>query len=275
MLAARAFIRGREEGRVAENLLAIENVTIGYGRGTTALNGVSLAVPDGQVVSVLGSNGAGKSTLLRAICGTLPLHGGSLRSGQVMFDGIRIDGRQPAAVVAAGIRLVPEGRQIFAGMTVEENLLIGGLRGISRRQRRVRLREIYEAFPVLERRRHQRAILLSGGEQQMLAVGRGLMGRPRLLMLDEPSLGLAPTMIGQVARLIESIAQQGTAILLAEQNASMALRLARQVVVLRTGTVAFAGGPAQLRADEDLHRVYFGSSGTGENRPAVTGPAAS
>ncbi len=245
-----------------ETLLMVQNVTITYGAGTTALDDVSLDVPDGQIVSVLGSNGAGKSTLLRAICGTLPLHGGSVRSGLVRFEGARIDRRSPADVVAAGIRLVPEGRRIFAGMTVEENLLIGGLRGIRRRQRRARLQEMYEVFPILGTRRHQRAILLSGGEQQMLAVGRGLMGRPRLLMLDEPSLGLAPTVINRVASLIETIAEQGTTILLIEQNAAMALRLARQVVVLRAGTVAFAGSSAELRADEELHRVYFGSSGS-------------
>jgi ABC-type branched-subunit amino acid transport system ATPase component len=123
---------------------------------------------------------------------------------------------------------------------------------------------MYEVFPILGTRRHQRAILLSGGEQQMLAVGRGLMGRPRLLMLDEPSLGLAPTVIDRVASLVEVIAEQGTTILLIEQNAAMALRLARQVVVLRAGTVAFAGSSAELRADEELHRVYFGSGGSGE-----------
>jgi ABC-type branched-subunit amino acid transport system ATPase component len=246
---------------VADILLAVEHMTAGYGKGTTALADVSLAVPDGQVVSVLGSNGAGKSTLLRAICGTLPLHGGAVRAGHVTFGGRRLDGRSAADIVAVGIRLVPEGRRIFSGMTVEENLLIGGLRGTRRRQRRARLREMYELFPVLGQRRGRRAVLLSGGEQQMLAIGRGLMGRPRLLLLDEPSLGLAPVVIDRVASLIGDIAAQGTTILLVEQNASMALRLARDVVVLRAGRVAFAGSAAELSADEELHQVYFGAGG--------------
>lgn len=258
-------------GNVADILLAVEHVTAGYGRGTTALEDVSVIVPEGEVVSVLGSNGAGKSTLLRSICGTLPLHGGVMRAGQVTFDSHRLDSRGTFGAVAAGIRLVPEGRRIFAGMTVEENLLIGGLRGISRRQRRMRVREMYEVFPVLGQRRSQRAILLSGGEQQMLAIGRGLMGEPRLLLLDEPSLGLAPAVIDRVADLIGGIAVKGTTILLVEQNASMALRLARDVVVLRTGTVAFAGSAAELAADEDLHRVYFGSAGRSGQLPAATG----
>jgi branched-chain amino acid transport system ATP-binding protein len=263
---------------VADILLAVDHVTAGYGKGTTALGDVSVAVPDGQVVSVLGSNGAGKSTLLRAICGTLPLHGGALRGGYVTFGGRRMDGRSPADIVAAGIRLVPEGRRIFAGMTVEENLLIGGLRGTGRRQRRVRLAEMYELFPVLGHRRDRRAILLSGGEQQMLAIGRALMGSPRLLLLDEPSLGLAPVIIDRVAGLIADIAAQGTTILLVEQNASMALRLARDVVVLRAGSVAFAGSTAELAdADEELHRVYFGSAGedaqlTAQALPTTSGP---
>jgi branched-chain amino acid transport system ATP-binding protein len=254
---------------VAGILLEVEHVTAGYGRGTTALEDVSVAVPDGRVVSVLGSNGAGKSTLLRAVCGTLPLHGGAVRSGRITFDGRRLDGRPAADAVAAGIRLVPEGRRIFAGMTVEENLLIGGLRGIGRGQRRARLREMYDLFPVLGQRRNGRAILLSGGEQQMLAIGRGLMGRPRLLVLDEPSLGLAPVIIDRVAALIGDIADAGTAILLVEQNASLALRLARDVVVLRAGHVAFAGSAAELAGDEELHRVYFGSAGSGNGTPAA------
>jgi ABC-type branched-subunit amino acid transport system ATPase component len=255
---------------VADILLEVENVTAGYGRGTTALEDVSVAVPDGQVVSVLGSNGAGKSTLLRAICGTLPMHGGAVRSGLVTFDGRRLDGRPAADAVAAGIRLVPEGRRIFAGMTVEENLLIGGLRGTGRGQRRTRLREMYDLFPVLGQRRDRRAILLSGGEQQMLAIGRGLMGHPRLLLLDEPSLGLAPVIIDRVAALIGDIASAGTTILLVEQNASLALRLARDVVVLRAGGVAFNGSAAELAADEELHRVYFGSAAAPGPAPAGT-----
>ena len=248
---------------MAEKLLRVEDVTIGYGRGTTALADVSLVVPEGEIVSVLGSNGAGKSTLLHGISGTLPVRGGTLRSGRIFFRGARIDGRSTAAIVSAGIRLVPEGRHTFPGMSVEENLLIGGLRGAGgSRRRRARLREMYDVFPILAKRRSQRAILLSGGEQQMLVIARGLMGNPRLLMLDEPSLGLAPTVIDQVAGLIERIATDGTTILLVEQNASVALRLARHVVVLRNGTVEFSGPTEQLRTQVNLHSVYFGSTGS-------------
>jgi branched-chain amino acid transport system ATP-binding protein len=243
-----------------DDLLCVEHLCVGYGRGTTAVNDVSLTVATSSVVSLLGSNGAGKSTLLRAICGTLALHGGAIRSGAITLRGRRIDRMAAARVVQAGIRLVPEGRRIFAGMSVEENLMIGGLRGIGRAERRTRAKEIYDAFPVLGRKRTQRAVLLSGGEQQMLAIGRGLMGRPDLLLLDEPSLGLAPTMIAQMATVIERIAGRGTSILLVEQNASMALRLAQRVVVLRSGRMAFSGSTAQLASDEELHRMYFGSS---------------
>jgi ABC-type branched-subunit amino acid transport system ATPase component len=206
------------------------------------------------------------------------MHGGSLRSGRIDFDGRSIDGRPTAAIVSAGIRLVPEGRHTFPGMTVEENLLIGSLRGVRGRARRVRLQEMYDLFPILGSRKSQRAVLLSGGEQQMLVIARGLMGGPQLLMLDEPSLGLAPTVIDQVAELIDRIAQSGTTILLAEQNASVALRLARSVMVLRHGTVAFAGATEELRARPDINSIYFGStastgdigSPTSEHTPAVT-----
>jgi len=241
-------------------LLDVEDLSVGYGRGISALRGVGLTVPAATVVSLLGSNGAGKSTLLRAVCGTLMLHGGAVRAGRIRFDGHRVDGWSPARIVEAGVRLVPEGRRIFAGMTVEENLVIGGLRGAGRRQRRERIAELYATFPVLERKRHQRAVLLSGGEQQMLAIGRGLMSRPRLLLLDEPSLGLAPTMIAQVADVIRRISDRGTAILLVEQNASMALRLAERVVVLRTGAAVFSGTTRELQTDDALHRVYFGTA---------------
>lgn len=241
-------------------LLEVDALAAGYGRGTTALRDVSLHIPEQGVVSLLGSNGAGKTTLLRAISGTLPLHSGGIRNGSIRFRGERIDGESTSKLVRRGIRLVPEGRRILVGMSVEENLLIGGLRGLKRGERRARLMEIYEGFPVLSRKRGQRAVLLSGGEQQMLAIGRGLMSRPSLLMLDEPSLGLAPTMINQMADIIQAIAERGTAVLLVEQNASMALRLAHHVVVLRTGSTAFSGTPAELKTDDALHRVYFGGN---------------
>jgi len=249
-------------------LLDLSAVSAGYGVGTLALSEVSLSVPTGGVVSLLGSNGAGKSTLLRAVCGTLGLVGGALRGGSIRFAGEPIQRWRPDRIVEAGIRLVPEGRRIFADMTVEENLLIGGLRGVNRRQRARRVKEMQEAFPVLGRKRHDRAVLLSGGEQQMLAIGRALMSGPRMLLLDEPSLGLAPTMIEQVSRIVRRIAEEGTSILLVEQNASMAMGLADAVVVLRTGRTAFVGTPGDLQEHDELRRAYFGSGETKTEVPA-------
>jgi ABC-type branched-subunit amino acid transport system ATPase component len=208
-------------------------------------------------VAVLGGNGAGKSTLLRAISGTLPFAGGSVDGGTILLAGRRLRRPDPAAVVRAGVVQVPEGRQIFEHLTVEENLRAGGL--VSGRRFRATARDrVYELFPVLRQRSGQRAGLLSGGEQQMLAIGRALMAAPRLLLLDEPSLGLAPQMVERIAEVIAEIHRQGTSVLLVEQNAALALDLADAAYVLEVGRVALHGTAAQLAATDEVRDRYLG-----------------
>ncbi|MEU0398890.1 ABC transporter ATP-binding protein [Streptomyces sp. NPDC006197] len=238
--------------------LEVTDLSAGYGP-VRALRRVSLTVPEGAVVTVLGGNGAGKSTLLRAVSRTLSFHGGTVTSGTVVFGGRPIGGLAPDRVVAAGVSQVPEGRQVFARMTVEDNLRAGalGARG-DRRAKASALRRVHELFPVLADRSHQRAGLLSGGEQQMLAVGRALMASPKLLLLDEPSLGLAPLMAARIADTIREINAQGTAVLLVEQNAALALRLADRAYVLEVGEVSLSGPAAELAASDEVRRRYLG-----------------
>ena len=210
------------------------------------------------MVAVLGSNGAGKTTLLRAVSGNLHGVGGAIDAGTISFDGRRLDGRPPAAIVGDGVVQVPEGRQIFTRLTVEENLRIGGF---SRRDRAAKARtraRVLELFPVLHDRRHERAGLLSGGQQQMLAIGRALMASPRLLLLDEPSLGLAPQVVAQIGQVVQTINEQGTAVLLVEQNATMALQVATHAVVLTVGEVSLRGTGTELAADERIRELYLG-----------------
>lgn len=238
-------------------MLTVADLSVRYGRSVAALHGVSLEVPDRSVTAVLGSNGAGKSTLLRAISGTLGLHKGTVTSGRVEHDGRRIDNLDPATVVRHKVVQVPEGRQVFARMSVEENLRAGGLSvpGSDRDEARER---VFELFPVLRERAGQAAGLLSGGEQQMLAIGRALMTTPQVLLLDEPSLGLAPQMIARIGRIVQEINSQGTSIVLVEQNATMALRVADHAVVLDVGEVALEGPADELAASEDVQRLYLG-----------------
>ncbi|PRX44717.1 amino acid/amide ABC transporter ATP-binding protein 2 (HAAT family) [Prauserella shujinwangii] len=239
-------------------MLTVRNLHVRYGRSVAALHGIDLDVPDDGVLAVLGSNGAGKSTLLRTISGTLRLHRGTVSGGEVRYGERRIDRLDPAAIVGLGVVGVPEGRQIFARMSVDENLRAGGI-GARSAEDRARARErVHELFPVLAERARQRAGLLSGGEQQMLAIGRALMAGPKLLLLDEPSLGLAPKIVERIAGIIREIHQQGTAVVLVEQNAVMALQVADQAVVLETGTVALAGSAAELSASEEVQRLYLG-----------------
>lgn len=238
--------------------LVVRDVSVGYGP-VRALRRVSLDLPDGAVVAVLGGNGAGKSTLLRAISRTLSFHGGALTSGDIHFGGRRIEGLAPDRVVGAGISQVPEGRRVFARMTVTDNLRAGALGGTgSRAVKAAALRRVHDLFPVLAERGTQRAGLLSGGEQQMLAVGRALMASPRLLLLDEPSLGLAPLMAARIADTIREINAQGTSVLLVEQNAALALRLASTAYVLDVGEVALAGPADELAATDEVRRRYLG-----------------
>lgn len=237
--------------------LEIRSLSVGYGP-VRALRDVSVDVPAGTITAVLGGNGAGKTTLLRAVSRTLGFHRGS-GTGTIHFDGRPLDGLRPAQVVAAGVVQVPEGRQVFARMTVADNLRAGalGARG-GRREAAGTLARVHELFPVLAQRAHQKAGLLSGGEQQMLAMGRALMAGPRLLLLDEPSLGLAPLMAAKIAETVQEINAGGTSVLLVEQNAAIALRLAATAYVLDVGEVALGGPAAELAATDEVRRRYLG-----------------
>jgi branched-chain amino acid transport system ATP-binding protein len=239
-------------------VLEVSDLEVTYGGAVQALRGISLDVPDGKVVAVLGSNGAGKTTLLRTISSTLRLHRGRVEAGSISFDGRSLAGRDASAVVGAGIVQVPEGRRIFSRLTVEENLRAGGMGSKDKAAKAKAQGRVFDLFPVLAERRSQRGGLLSGGEQQMLAIGRALMSGPRLLLLDEPSLGLAPQMVGRIARIVREIHSQGTAVVLVEQNATMALRVADRAVVLEVGRVALTGTAAELSASDDVQRLYLG-----------------
>ncbi len=238
-------------------MLSVRGLVTGYGANKTVLDGVDMEVADGHVVAVLGSNGAGKSTLLRAISGTLPMHGGARYAGSIELDGVAVHTKSPAAVTRAGIVQSPEGRQVFSRMTVEENLRAGALS--TPRARRAPARDrVLELFPILGQRSNQRAGLLSGGEQQMLAIGRALMSEPRVLLLDEPSLGLAPKLIDQIGEIVATINEQGTPVVLVEQNAAMALRVAHEGIVLEVGKVAMSGAADELASSADIQALYLG-----------------
>jgi branched-chain amino acid transport system ATP-binding protein len=214
---------------------------------------VSLEVRTGEIVTLIGSNGAGKTTTLRAICGLLPLRG-----GRVELDGASVGGLPPSAVVAGGIAHVPEGRQLFPSMTVLENLELGARTPESRRRHTETLDRVFALFPRLAERRRQLAGTLSGGEQQMTAIGRALMARPRLLMLDEPSLGLAPVVVTAIFENLRVINADGVTVLLVEQNVLRALRLAHRGYVLENGTIVLEGPAERLLADERIKRAYLG-----------------
>ncbi|MFL5913497.1 MAG: ABC transporter ATP-binding protein [Gaiellaceae bacterium] len=239
-------------------MLTIRDLRVSYGGAIVGVRNVSLDVPAGAIVAVLGSNGAGKTTLLRAISGVLGEHGGAVDRGRIAFEGHSVLGRSAAAIVAAGIVQAPEGRGIFERLTVAENLRIGGfaVRGGTAAARARQL--VDELFPILRDKRDQRAGLLSGGQQQMLAIGRALMAAPRLLLLDEPSLGLAPKVVGQIGQVIKEINARGTTVMLVEQNAAMALAVATHALVLTTGEVSLSGPAAELAADDTVRDLYLG-----------------
>ncbi len=230
-----------------------------------------MEVPEGAVLAVLGANGAGKSTLLRAISGTLPLQGGTVDAGSVHFEGRDVRGIGPADVVRAGIVQVPEGRRIFGELTVEENLRAGAITVRSADARRRAYDRVVDLFPRLGERRRQRAVLLSGGEQQMLAIGRALMSEPKLLLLDEPSLGLAPKVVERIAEVIREINRQGTSVVLVEQNAAMALDVAGAAYVLEVGQVALHGSAAELASSSDVQERYLGGSTAAPAGPRTNG----
>jgi branched-chain amino acid transport system ATP-binding protein len=217
------------------------------------LHGVTFEVSAGEIVSLVGANGAGKTTLLRAVSGVLPV-----RRGRIRLEGQAIEGLGPAAVVRRGIVQVPEGRRIFPELTVLENLLVGGSHPGVRARRATTLDEVLALFPMLRERRAQLGGTLSGGEQQMLAIGRGLMARPRLLMLDEPSLGLAPLMVATLFDVIRQVNAAGVTILLVEQNVARALAIATRGYVLENGQITLAGTGAALLAAPEVRRAYLG-----------------
>ena len=232
-------------------LLRLDGVEAGYG-DLTAITGVSLEVRPGEAVSLIGSNGAGKTTTLRAISGLLPL-----RAGRIEFDGARLDGLRSAEIVARGIAHVPEGRQLFPSLTVRDNLELGA--GASNRARRADTLElVFALFPRLRERERQRAGTLSGGEQQMCAIGRGLMARPRLLLLDEPSLGLAPVMVKLIFETLQRVNDTGTTIMLVEQNVPRALQLSHRGYVLENGRLVLDGTRASLLASPHVKHAYLG-----------------
>jgi branched-chain amino acid transport system ATP-binding protein len=246
-------------------MLSVRGLRVSYGGTVQALRGVDLEVGDDEVVAVLGSNGAGKTTLLRTISGTLRMHRGRVEAGSISFDETGLGGKDPARCVEMGLVQVPEGRRIFARLTVEENLRAGGLGSRDRAAKARAETRVLDLFPVLSDRRHSRAGLLSGGEQQMLAIGRGLMAGPKLLLLDEPSLGLAPQMIGRIGEVVREINHQGTAVLLVEQNATMALAVADSAFVLDVGKVSLRGPAAELARTDAVQRLYLGH-GPGDAR---------
>jgi branched-chain amino acid transport system ATP-binding protein len=237
-------------------MLQVHNLEVVYDDIMLVLRGVSLSVPPGQIVALLGANGAGKSTLLRALTGLLDVHHGKVTRGRVALDGEPVHQLRPAALVRRGISQVMEGRRIFGELTVEENLKLGG--HTNPRQFRSRSEQVFGLFPVLAQRRRDRAGYLSGGEQQMLAIGRAMMARPRYLLLDEPSLGLAPRLVEQVRDIIVEINKTGTGVLLVEQNATMALSIASHGYVLETGQVVLDKPAAELLADDDVREFYLG-----------------
>jgi branched-chain amino acid transport system ATP-binding protein len=233
-------------------LLQVDDAVVHY-KKVAALKGISMAVPEGGIVTIIGANGAGKSTTLRAISGLI-----GLTSGEIRYDGHRIDGLAPEKIVGLGIAQVPEGRRVFPELTVLENLNIGAFlrrdtAGIARD-----LESVFGHFPRLEERAGQWGKTLSGGEQQMLAMGRALMAKPKLLLMDEPSLGLAPIMVQEIANIIVNINKMGVSVVLVEQNAELALRLANYAYVLETGSIALEGPANELHENDHVRRAYLG-----------------
>lgn len=240
------------------HILRVSGVEVVYNDVILVLRGVSLAVPTGTIVALLGANGAGKTTLLRAISGLLRVHRGKITKGTVELDGEGIVGQDAAAIVRKGISQVMEGRRIFAELTVDENLRTGGFTRKDKAELKASYERVMELFPILRDRRKSTAGYLSGGEQQMVAMGRALMASPRVLLLDEPSLGLAPLIVEQIRQIIVDINQQGTSVLLVEQNATMALSIAHTGFVLEHGKVVKDGPASELLADKDIQEFYLG-----------------
>ena len=247
-------------------MLEVRGIEVVYNDVVLALRGVSFDVEDGAIVTVLGANGAGKTTTLRAISGLLPVHNARITKGSITFDGERIDRLDAASVVRRGIAQVLEGRRIFVELSVEENLRAGAFTRRDGAGVKQTYDRVMSLFPVLAQRRRSVAGYLSGGEQQMLAIARGLMASPKVLLLDEPSLGLAPKIVSQIRDIIVEINQSGTAVLLVEQNASMALQIARHGYIVENGKVVMDKPAADLLGDEDVREFYLGLRAEGAGR---------
>lgn len=244
----------RKDGMSSEPLLAVSGLTAGYGAGAV-LHGIDFSVAAGEICAVLGPNGAGKTTLLRALSGLVRIR------GSITLAGDEIGGRAPEKVARSGVAHVPEGRGTFAPLTVEENLRLGAYSRTRFRRGGLdtELRRIYEYFPVLRDRQHEKAGRLSGGQQQMLALGRALVSRPRLLLLDEPSLGLAPLVTRELFHIVQTVnSEEHTTVIVVEQNAQLALRTAHRAYVLESGQIALSGAAPDIAADEQVARSYLG-----------------
>jgi branched-chain amino acid transport system ATP-binding protein len=247
-------------------VLELKNVQVVYDEVILVLRGLSLTVADGELVALLGANGAGKSTTLKAISGLLPSENGEIEDGTIEYHGAALSGRDPARIVRLGICQVMEGRRVFEHLTAEENLRAGGFTSKNGSFAHD-LAMVYDYFPRLKERRKQRAGYLSGGEQQMLAIGRALMAHPKLLMLDEPSLGLAPRLVTEIFEIIRRLNQElGTTILVVEQNARLALEVAHRGYVMEGGRVVLEGEAAALRSNPDVQEFYLGLTESGEQK---------
>ena len=253
-------------------ILSVESIEATYSQTIRALNGVSLSVRRGEILAVLGSNGAGKTTTLRAISNLLPAERGQVTSGSISFDGTNVLSRKPGDLVRAGLVQVLEGRHCFKSLSVEENLISGGLgRSSSRAEISHDLESVYQTFPRLKEKRQTYAGLISGGEQQMTAIGRALMSRPRLLVLDEPSMGLAPMIIQDIFGALKRLNREnGLSILVAEQNSTIALTYADFATVIENGQTVLSGSAAELRARDDIKAFYLGeATSLSTDRPAA------
>lgn len=248
-------------------ILQVENIEVIYNKAVQALRGLSLSVPKGQVVTLLGSNGAGKSTTLKAISGLLGLENGEVTAGRILFDGQDISRMKPHELVRAGLFHIMEGRRIFEDLTVEENLTAATFALSGRGLSRTPFEVVYDYFPRLAERRHQRAGYMSGGEQQMLAIGRALIAQPKLILLDEPSLGLSPILVEEIFTIISRINRQtGVSMLLVEQNANVAMAVAQYGYIMETGKIQLNGPTSVLLADQDVREFYLGHGGGGGER---------
>ena len=256
-----------DQGLSSTPALSIANIEVVYNHTVQALRGLSIEVPDGQIVALLGSNGAGKTTTLKAASGILPLENGRLASGCIQFFGEDIDRWAPHMLPRRGLAHVREGRHVFGELTVDENLIAAGNALIGRAGKSLDIEAVFEYFPRLKERRKQLSGYLSGGEQQMLAIARALVGQPRLILLDEPSLGLAPLVVKDIFSIIARInREQGVAMLLVEQNARVALGVADYGYIMENGRIVINGPKETLLGDADVQRFYLGSGDSGEGQ---------